>query len=205
MQKIVKKNWGKEIWIVNDIYCGKLLILKHGYKCSFHCHKNKDETFYIYRGKVLMRLGDMSRIMKQGDSVRISPGVYHQFTGLLDSEIIEFSTKHEDSDTYRKSESGRAFLLKAYDYDGVITNGIKPEKGAPIITGRSYEEVNKVKITGHPVYFNPRGYTEKNDFNSALWKAEVINALGVEEFYEDNNQQGEIIASLAPNCTIIKI
>ena len=52
--KEVKKKWGKEIWIVNREYCGKKLVLNKGFRCSMHFHKNKDETFYILTGKVLM-------------------------------------------------------------------------------------------------------------------------------------------------------
>ncbi len=52
--KIVTKEWGEERWIVNRDYCGKLLILKKGFRCSLHYHKNKDETFYVNKGKVLM-------------------------------------------------------------------------------------------------------------------------------------------------------
>jgi mannose-6-phosphate isomerase-like protein (cupin superfamily) len=205
MSKIVNKAWGKENWIVNSTYCGKILTLKRGYQCSFHCHKLKDETFYVYRGKVLMRLGSVKMPMKQGDSVRIRPNVYHQFTGMTDAEIIEFSTKHRDSDTYRKSESGRVEILKAYDYDGVVTKGVKMQVGAPIITGRSFEEVDRVKTKGHPVYFNPKTYTEKNDYNSALWKAEMIKRLGIEEFYEDNSEQAEFIQNMCSNCSIVKV
>ena len=44
----VSKGWGYEDWIVNkEQYCGKLLFIKKGKKCSWHYHKNKDETFYI--------------------------------------------------------------------------------------------------------------------------------------------------------------
>ena len=205
MSKIVNKKWGQEKWIVNDKYCGKLLILKRGYQCSLHCHKIKDETFYIYRGKVLMKLGRVNLTMTRGDSARIKPGVYHQFTGIMDSEIIEFSTRHENSDTYRKSESGKVFLRRAYDYDGVVSKGVKMQKGAPIITGRSFEEVGRIKVKGHPIYFNPRTYTEKDDFNSATWKAHMIKELGIEEFYEDNHEQISIIEGLCPHCNIVKI
>jgi mannose-6-phosphate isomerase-like protein (cupin superfamily) len=101
--KIVDKVWGKEIWMANtDLYCGKKLILEKGKRVSLHHHKNKDETFYIDSGKVLMQLGDEEKILKPGDCVRISQNVWHRFTGLEPSVIIEISTHHEDSDSYRK-------------------------------------------------------------------------------------------------------
>ena len=108
--KIVPKVWGREEWIVNsDLYCGKKLILKKGYRCSIHHHKIKDETFYIQSGKVLMEFDEDAsekKIMLPGDSVHITPNLWHRFTGLEDSEIFEFSTKHMEEDSYRKEKSG---------------------------------------------------------------------------------------------------
>ena len=108
----VKKVWGKEIWIVNRDYCGKKLILNKGYRCSMHHHKNKDETFYILKGKVLMETDNKKQIMTEGDSIIIAPNTKHRFTGLENSEIIEFSTHHEDEDSYRDELSGKVDLNK---------------------------------------------------------------------------------------------
>ncbi|MAG07885.1 hypothetical protein CMO89_00260 [Candidatus Woesearchaeota archaeon] len=108
--KIVPKAWGEERWIVNRDYCGKLLILKKGFRCSMHHHKNKDETFYINKGRVLLELEGSKFIMKPGQALLIEPNQKHRFTGLEDSEIIEFSTHHDDSDSYRDELSGEVDL-----------------------------------------------------------------------------------------------
>src|SRR3989338_8926171 len=43
--KIVPKVWGQEQWLVNnEKYCGKKMLIKDGYYCSYHKHKIKDET-----------------------------------------------------------------------------------------------------------------------------------------------------------------
>jgi len=106
--KIVKKIWGEEHWIANNKdYCGKALILKKGFRCSLHSHHIKDETFYIEKGKVAMEVGNKKWTMKHGDIQHIKPRVYHRFTGLTNSVIFEFSTHHEDSDSYRKEKSGK--------------------------------------------------------------------------------------------------
>lgn len=110
--KEVEKVWGKEIWIVNRDYCGKKLILNKGFRCSMHYHKLKDETFYILKGKVLLEIGMKKHIMLPRDSMLIKPGQKHRFTGLEDSEIIEFSSHHEDSDSYRDEVSGKVDLDK---------------------------------------------------------------------------------------------
>lgn len=111
--KIVPKVWGRELWIVNtDKYCGKILEINKGYRCSLHYHKNKDETFYILEGKVLMEVDETKEIMGKGRVQHIAPGVKHRFTGLEDSRIIEFSTYHEEEDSYRETKSEKIDLNK---------------------------------------------------------------------------------------------
>lgn len=109
MIKIVKKIWGEELWIVNnELYCSKILKLKKGYRCSYHMHKIKDETFYILEGTVFMRHNDIGFYMtNKSDPIRILPGEYHSFAGVTDAKILEISTQHFDEDSYRKDKSGR--------------------------------------------------------------------------------------------------
>ena len=97
----VPKAWGEEQWIVNREYCGKRMLLKKGYRCSLHYHRVKDEVFYLASGRVLLELGDGERILEPGDHHHVPGGVEHRFWGLEDSEIIEFSTHHEDEDSVR--------------------------------------------------------------------------------------------------------
>ena len=60
---IYPKGWGYEKWIVNkDEYCGKLLHIIKGKKCSWHYHKLKDETFYLQEGKILLKYSDEDNI-----------------------------------------------------------------------------------------------------------------------------------------------
>lgn len=101
------KVWGGEYWIVNKEYCGKKLMLNKQYRCSIHHHKVKDETFLVISGKVLMEIGDEKKVMYVGDKQYIPIGVKHRFTGLEDSEIVEFSTHHLENDSYRDVESGK--------------------------------------------------------------------------------------------------
>lgn len=101
-----KKEWGEEQWIVNKEYCGKKLVLQKNRRCSLHKHEKKDEVFYILSGLVRMEIGDETFTLRPGDFVHISAGAYHRFTGLEDSEIIEFSTNHREDDSYRKESSG---------------------------------------------------------------------------------------------------
>jgi len=120
--KFVPKGWGFEKWIVNKPqYCGKLLYMAKGRRCSFHKHRVKDEVFYLQSGKVLLRYTDDwekiqevlpvsgrnwedlcdSVILGQGDSFHVPPGRVHQMVALEDSELFEFSTEHFEEDSIR--------------------------------------------------------------------------------------------------------
>ena len=107
--KIVPKGWGYEKWIVNtEEYCGKLLHIVKGKKCSWHYHKLKDETFYLQRGQLLVRYSDdddfensSKLIMMEGDKFHVYRGLRHQMIALQDSDLFEFSTQHFDSDSNR--------------------------------------------------------------------------------------------------------
>jgi len=115
------KIWGKEHWIVNREYCGKKLVLKKSYRCSIHHHRVKDETFYLISGKVLMEVNEKVCVLHPGDKQHISIADRHRFTGLEDSEMIEFSTHHREDDSYRDVPSGKVpddefvVLQKKYD------------------------------------------------------------------------------------------
>lgn len=106
---IHKKGWGHELWIVNnEKYCGKILHLKKGKKCSWHFHKLKDETFYLQSGKLLIHYGNEDSIelsntveLNPGESMHIYPGLRHRMIALEDSDLFEFSTQHFDSDSHR--------------------------------------------------------------------------------------------------------
>lgn len=111
---IHEKTWGYESWIINTRrYCGKRLMLNKGWRCSMHHHKVKDETFYVAHGDVFIELATEgfekreSKVLKSGDVLRVEPGTWHRFSGITDAEIYEFSTHHEDDDSYRHEPSGK--------------------------------------------------------------------------------------------------
>ena len=106
--KIVDKVWGSEEWLANtNQYCGKILNLNPGFSCSYHYHKNKDETFYVLDGKVYLMIEGEEKVLNTGDSQRVLPGQRHKFASLRGlSKLVEISTHHEDGDSYREAESG---------------------------------------------------------------------------------------------------
>ena len=104
--EIHNKVWGREEWVVNaEEYCGKILNINEGYRCSIHYHKAKDETFYLLSGRVLMEINGTPKVMGEGDIQRILPSTKHRFSGLENSVVIEFSTHHEETDSYRDTQS----------------------------------------------------------------------------------------------------
>ena len=112
MKNIVPKGWGFEFWIENnELYCGKHLFVMPGKHCSVHYHKNKKETFYVTSGELKLEYSkdlEWSRdietiILREGDSFTLEILTAHRFTSNTNKvcEFIEFSTHHEDSDSYR--------------------------------------------------------------------------------------------------------
>ena len=107
--KFVSKGWGYEKWIANSpSYCGKLLFIAKGKKCSWHYHKLKDETFYVQSGELLLIYGEdddinkaKMRILRPGDKFHIYPGLRHQMQARKDTDMFEFSTQHFHDDSYR--------------------------------------------------------------------------------------------------------
>lgn len=125
MSKTVIKGWGYEIWVENNkLYCGKHLHVLPGKQCSVHYHKKKKETFYIINGELLLTyslpnqtmleindyvlfwktIADIKTlVLKKGESFTIETLTLHKFTSNTNypCDFIEFSTHHEESDSYR--------------------------------------------------------------------------------------------------------
>lgn len=117
----VEKLWGAEYWLTNGIYCMKVLELHHGFQSSLHYHREKQETFYVERGVVVLEIdyNHSALILKklklelhEGDFIFIPPNTIHRFylkPGIENDygKIIESSTHHDDEDVVRLVESRR--------------------------------------------------------------------------------------------------
>jgi mannose-6-phosphate isomerase-like protein (cupin superfamily) len=108
VQEIVPKSWGRELVIVNnEHYCSKILFFNKSYSGSLHFHLNKIETWYILSGLILLTWiqtdtgTTYSEYMKPGDVCTHYRGEPHLVEALEDTQIMETSTFHEDSDSYR--------------------------------------------------------------------------------------------------------
>ena len=109
----VPKGWGYEKWIHNsDLYCGKILFFVKGKKCSWHYHEKKDEVFYVLSGKVVVLYSGENHgidfinlankiVLVKGEKWHVPNGMRNRKIALEDSEILEISTHHEDSDSIK--------------------------------------------------------------------------------------------------------
>lgn len=105
--------------------------------------------------------------------------------------------------------------INAYDIDGVITVGIRPEPQDIIITGRSFEEetetlamLNRRGIK-NLVVFNPCAFADKTRQSSGEWKAWAINSLEsqlgitIDTFFEDDNIQANVLKDRCPELKVV--
>lgn len=107
----VSKTWGHELWFANHEdanYCGKILHINAGHKFSMHFHRDKHETFYVLSGRVIIRTVDYTTghmhemSLLAGQSCEIPREMPHQLEAVdKDAIILEASTFHRDSDSYR--------------------------------------------------------------------------------------------------------
>ncbi len=104
----VEKGWGSEyIWATNDKYCGKFMNFNKGAKFSMHFHAVKDETWYVLKGRFLVKAIDTKtaattqKTLFEGDVWHNPPLVPHQLICLEEGTIIEVSTPDSVEDNYR--------------------------------------------------------------------------------------------------------
>lgn len=115
--KKVSKEWGTEEIIVNDIYCAKIMTIQPRGYLSLQYHLLKTETFHILSGILdLQRFNPNGTyvidVMKKGDSVTIHAGQVHRFFNRSSTCVVllEISTKHDDDDVYRVTQSGTGVI-----------------------------------------------------------------------------------------------
>ena len=108
----VDKPWGHEIiWASTDHYVGKILHIEPGHVLSLQYHNQKDETIYVLRGEIVLRLQQgetlIERPMREGEAFHIEPKMIHQFQAVVSSDLLEASTPHLDDVVRLKDRYGR--------------------------------------------------------------------------------------------------
>ncbi len=119
------KGWGREVWLAaNEQYCGKLLCFNKGAKFSAHFHDLKNETFYVLKGMVrltwfkLENADEIVEVLIEGEVIDIPRLCVHQVEALEESVIIEVSTQHLETDSYRvrKGDSQKPHAIYKADH-----------------------------------------------------------------------------------------
>ncbi len=102
------KDWGSENWLHNSPdLCVKILSFNEGARFSLHFHREKEEVFYILSGTVELERRDTETgeqfidSFGPGEAILIPRLVPHRITAVTRARILEASTHHEDSDSYR--------------------------------------------------------------------------------------------------------
>ena len=108
----VDKPWGHELhWAKTDRYVGKILHVKKGHALSLQYHNKKDETMYLYSGKMLLETEQEGQLlrweMSPGDSVHITPTTVHRITAIEDCDVLEVSTPELDDVVRLEDRYGR--------------------------------------------------------------------------------------------------
>jgi mannose-6-phosphate isomerase len=97
----VEKPWGYELhWARTDRYVGKLIHVNAGHALSLQYHNQKDETIFLWAGRMLFEIGPegavdgpvVTREMKPGEAVHVTPKTVHRMTAITDCDIFEAST-----------------------------------------------------------------------------------------------------------------
>ena len=108
----VEKPWGYElIWARTDRYVGKILHIEPGHALSLQYHTRKDESIYVLRGEIVLRIqqGDtlIERPLVERESFHIRPGLIHQFEATVASDVLEASTPEIDDVVRLRDRYGR--------------------------------------------------------------------------------------------------
>lgn len=110
----VDKPWGHELWFAKtDRYAGKLLHVRAGQRLSVQYHERKDETSYLYSGRLLLSRGASADSLVTTELVagavwRNQPREVHMIEALEDAVVIEVSTPELDDVVRLSDDYGRA-------------------------------------------------------------------------------------------------
>lgn len=93
----VPKPWGKElIYCVTDSYAFKMLCITKGHRLSLQYHVQKDESWFIKSGRVLITYQNETFEAGPGQFIHVPKGTIHRLAALEDTAILEVSTPHLD-------------------------------------------------------------------------------------------------------------
>jgi quercetin dioxygenase-like cupin family protein len=92
---------------------GKILHLRRGGRLSLQYHREKDESSYLLRGRLLLTRGEsLDRLtvteIREGAVWRNRPGDIHTIEALDDADVLEVSTPEVEDVVRLRDAYGRA-------------------------------------------------------------------------------------------------
>ena len=110
----VDKPWGHElVWAETDRYVGKVLHINAGHALSLQYHNRKEETIYLYAGRLLYEIevdGKLTtRELTPGDTMHVPPKTVHRMTAIEDCDVFEVSTPEIDDVVRLEDRYGRNY------------------------------------------------------------------------------------------------
>jgi len=88
------------VTVVNREYCKKLLVLLPGQTHPEQYHLEKEETFVVLHGRLILWLDGVEREAVAGDVITVARGVKHRFYTQDGVVFEEISSTHNKSDSY---------------------------------------------------------------------------------------------------------
>lgn len=90
-------------WIVDyQFKTAKVIIMKKATSVGDHYHKEKEEIFFLLKGKGEVELDGVREELKEGDIVFANRGVKHTFYLPKNSILLEAGTKpFDETDDYK--------------------------------------------------------------------------------------------------------
>ena len=111
MIRKVPKPWGEEIVFAHTRrYAGKILRIRAGESLSLQYHRRKEESLYLYEGRLRLTLGesqDAPRLMEAGEEQHLPPGTRHRLEAITDCVLFEVSTPELDDVVRLEDRYGR--------------------------------------------------------------------------------------------------
>ncbi len=86
--------------VVNRGYCKKLLVTLPGQSHPEQYHNQKEESFHVLYGEILLELNGEPRVCRPGDVITVEPGVRHAFRSDVGAVIEEISSTHFKDDSF---------------------------------------------------------------------------------------------------------
>lgn len=90
--------WGIEVvWASTADYSSRYYIIREGDATQLGYHRKRDLTVYVLQGIVQLVLERQSKLLQEGETYHLPPGVFHRLCAVKgDATILEVGTQMVD-------------------------------------------------------------------------------------------------------------